>query len=41
MGTLATEFEGAKKVMDRGREKLVDLIDSIPSGEDEDDDVRM
>lgn len=29
LGVLSTEFEGAKKVMDKGRDKLVDLIDSI------------
>ena len=30
MGVLATEFDGAKRAMDKGRSKLVDLIDALP-----------
>lgn len=36
LGVLSTEFEGAKKVMDKGRDKLVDLIDSIDDGKKKD-----
>jgi hypothetical protein len=36
LGVLSTEFECAKKVLDTGKTKLVDLIDSIPEEEEED-----
>ena len=35
LGVLSTEFEGAKKVLEAGKEKLVDLIDSLPPEEEE------
>ena len=37
LGVLSTEFEGAKKVLEAGKEKLVDLIDSLPPEEEEEE----
>jgi hypothetical protein len=41
LGVLSTEFECAKKVLDTGKTKLVDLIDSIPDEEEDTEEIVM
>jgi len=43
LGVLSTEFEGARKVMDKGRDRLVDLIDSMDDdrGKNEEKDAKV
>lgn len=41
LGVLSTEFEGAKKVLDSGKEKLVNLIDSIPEEENSQEETEV